>query len=542
MAFNYKAFAAGFMEDQARQINTRVAEAREYKRELKENAEASKSKISKLAQLGNLAKSEIARLRAYGVDDRYINAGIASGPKGLFDLSTAVQEEAARRNFKPGQKFDEFEVEALIDMDKDFKYGEVDAMEFYEMNTALTKPSLGSTKDKKRGVFGSLLGLDLDDAVRARLDEDAYFDGYSVMDINEISKQEAYESVAPGTYFSFAPTKAVDVRTAVNQLQIEIARIDDNISERAKAGEFLNEAEKIFADENRAKNYVVKGELMTTEQISLALQQQERRSKTITIVEALASDNPLYVEKMEPILKSVGGLGDNQIEALKFNAMADQELERTIANKLLESAPKESRDVGQRIKFTAKNNKGGIDDYEAVVSKGDVISIKMNGIVTPDNLILGKLQQIVSQGGLSSIKGAVVASPFPSNRTPDDVPPDVSNVALEEEEEDEDVLVDTKEDEDEEYTLKREGRPIDKIKSFFEGRGDRRKEVMRKVEERREQEEREGTPEEEKVEYDKDNPYIFEEGLSNEEAQAIFDSLPAGTVFRNPANGQIRVK
>lgn len=155
-------------------------------------------------------------------------------------------------------------------------------------------------------MFGTLLGLDLDDAVRARLDEDAYFDGYSVMDINEISKQEAYESVAPGTYFSFAPTKAVDVRTAVNQLQIEIGRIDDNISERAEAGEFLNEAEEILADENRAKNYVVKGELMTPEQISLALQQQERRSKTITIVEALASDNPLYVEKMEPILKSIG--------------------------------------------------------------------------------------------------------------------------------------------------------------------------------------------------------------------------------------------
>ena len=535
MAFNYKAFAAGFMEDQARQINTRVAEAREYKRELKENAEASKSKISKLAQLGNLAKSEIARLRAYGVDDRYINAGIASGPKGLFDLSTAVQEEAARRNFKPGQKFDEFEVEALIDMDKDFKYGEVDAMEFYEMNTALTKPSLGSTKDKKRGVFGSLLGLDLDDAVRARLDEDAYFDGYSVMDINEISKQEAYESVAPGTYFSFAPTKAVDVRTAVNQLQIEIARIDDNISERQD--EFLNEAEEILADENRAKNYVVRGELMTPEQISLALQQQERRSKTITIVEALAADNPLYVEKMESILKSVGGLDDNQIEALKFNAMADQELERTIANKLLESAPKESRDVGQRIKFTVKGQ-----DYEAVVSEGDVISIKMNGETMPDNLILPKLQQIVSQGGLSSIKGAVVASPFPSGRDPKgDVSPDVSNVALEEEEEDEDVLVDTKEDEDEEYTLKREGRPIDKIKSFFEGRGDRRKEVMRKVEERREQEEREGIPEEEKVEYDKDNPINLKD-MTEEEARDAYANLKSGDYFINPLTNTVHPK
>ena len=55
MAFNFKAFATGFMDDQARQINERVAEARDYKRELKENAEASKSKIGKLKQLAGFA-------------------------------------------------------------------------------------------------------------------------------------------------------------------------------------------------------------------------------------------------------------------------------------------------------------------------------------------------------------------------------------------------------------------------------------------------------------------------------------------------------
>ena len=71
MGFDAKAFAAAFMEDQARQINTRVAEAREYKRELKEKAEEGKSKITQLRQLGNLAKSEIARLRALGFEDKH---------------------------------------------------------------------------------------------------------------------------------------------------------------------------------------------------------------------------------------------------------------------------------------------------------------------------------------------------------------------------------------------------------------------------------------------------------------------------------------
>ena len=115
MGFNAKAFAAGFLSDSARQINERVIEARDYKRELKENAEAGKTKITQLRQLGNLAKSEISRLRSLGFEDKHINAAIASGPKGLFDLSVSAQEEAARRNFTSGQKFDEYEIESLID-------------------------------------------------------------------------------------------------------------------------------------------------------------------------------------------------------------------------------------------------------------------------------------------------------------------------------------------------------------------------------------------------------------------------------------------
>ena len=181
MGFNAKAFAASFMADSARQINERVAEAREYKRELKENAEAGKTKITQLRQLGNLAKSEISRLRSLGFEDKHINAAIASGPKGLFDLSVSAQEEAARRNFTSGQKFDEYEIESLIDFSENFAYGDVKSEEFYKMNTALTDPSLGSTQDPQRGLMKTIFGIDLDDSVRSKLDKDAFYDGYSVM-------------------------------------------------------------------------------------------------------------------------------------------------------------------------------------------------------------------------------------------------------------------------------------------------------------------------------------------------------------------------
>ena len=545
MAFNFKAFAAGFMDDQARQINERVAEARQYKRELKENAEASKSKISKLKQLKGLAASEIARIRALGVDDEYINAAIASGPKGLFDLSTALQEEASRRNFRPGQKFDKFEVESLIDITENFKYGDVDSQEFYEMNTALTKPSLGSTKDSKRGLFGTLLGLDLDDAVRARLDEDAYFDGYSVMDINELAKQEAYESVAPGTYFSFAPTKAIDARTAVIQLQIEISRVDDDIS----TIDFTSKAEEIFDAPEKMKNYMIKGEPMSIEEIALRLREQEKVKRLVPIITAFAQSNPLYLETMGPIVTSTTNISEDQLEAIKYDVMSNEELETNLANLMLEKAPAQTRDVGQRMRFKAENPDGGVDDIEVVVTEGDVVSLKVNGNPLDTKLIPDKLKQIQELGGISSFKAAQLVTDAKGEQTtglmsslrPRARPADVEPI-----DEDEDTEVSVEPEEEVLPAGRKLGeRPIDKLVDFFSGRGEGLAEARRKAREKREgkdvEEDTTTVDDSVEVEYTESNPLDLSI-MTEEEARDAYAKLKSGDYFINPSSGTIHPK
>ena len=545
MAFNFKAFAAGFMDDQARQINERVAEARQYKRELKENAEASKSKISKLKQLKGLAASEIARIRALGVDDEYINAAIASGPKGLFDLSTALQEEASRRNFRPGQKFDKFEVESLIDITENFKYGDVDSQEFYEMNTALTKPSLGSTKDSKRGLFGTLLGLDLDDAVRARLDEDAYFDGYSVMDINELAKQEAYESVAPGTYFSFAPTKAIDARTAVSQLQIEISRVDDDIS----TIDFTSKAEEIFDAPEKMKNYMIKGEPMSIEEIALRLREQEKVKRLVPIITAFAQSNPLYLETMGPIVTSTTNISEDQLEAIKYDVMSNEELETNLANLMLEKAPAQTRDVGQRMRFKAENPDGGVDDIEVVVTEGDVVSLKVNGNPLDTKLIPDKLKQIQELGGISSFKAAQLVTDAKGEQTtglmsslrPRARPADVEPI-----DEDEDTEVSVEPEEEVLPAGRKLGeRPIDKLVDFFSGRGEGLAEARRKAREKREgkdvEEDTTTVDDSVEVEYTESNPLDLSI-MTEEEARDAYAKLKSGDYFINPSSGTIHPK
>tara|TARA_X000001382_G_scaffold80034_1_gene56251 strand:+ start:906 stop:2492 length:1587 start_codon:yes stop_codon:yes gene_type:complete len=378
MGFNAQAFATAFLEGSAKQINTRVAEARDYKRELKENAEASKGKIDKLAQLGNLAKSEISRLRALGFDDKYINAAIASGPKGLFDLSTAAQAEAKRRDFTPGQKFDEYEVESLIDYNDNFEYGDVASEEFYQMNTALSKPSLGSTTDPKRGVLKTLFGIDLDESVRAQLDKDAYYDGYSVMDINEMSKQEAYDSVAPGTYFSFLPTEDFSPsRAAESYLQIA-RRVDSVIQERKEAGQYIVDGD----DGTKAKN----------------LQRIDRQKELFNQIKILTKGNPSYLETMRDVIGN--DISKEQMGELTYGNLKGDNLQRTIVRDLLTntSAKKDIENI-----FTIPNT-GGYK-YEIVVgADGTVKSVISNGTPIKEDMIDEALADLAIKGLIPSAK------------------------------------------------------------------------------------------------------------------------------------------
>ena len=387
MGFNAKAFATGFLGDQAKQINQRIIEARDYKRELKDNAEEGKTKIEKLQQLKGLALSEISRLRALGFEDKHINAAIASGPKGLFDLSQSAQQEAGRRDFTPGQKFDEYEIESLIDYSDSFAYGDVRSEEFYEMNTALSKPSLGSTQAPERGLMKTLLGIDLDDSVRERLDKDAYYDGYSVMDINEISKQETYDSVAPGTYFSFTPTSDFDPARASSSFQVMMNTIQREISSNSEAGVYTRKA-KIIYDQQVAAGLEPEAEV----NIAARLAAEDRSQAIFNQVQILTESNPTYLDKMGPLLDRY--LTDDQMGVLEYGSLEGDNLERKIVKDLLESSPSIKKDIENTFTVKHKDAK-----HEIIVgSDGVVKGVVVGGRTIPPEGIDAVLKELAEAG------------------------------------------------------------------------------------------------------------------------------------------------
>ena len=417
MGFDPKAFAAAFMEDQARQINTRVAEAREYKKELKEEADAGKSKIAQLRQLGNLAKSEIARLRALGFEDKHINAAIASGPKGLFDLSVSAQEEAARRNFTSGQKFDEYEIESLIDFSENFAYGDVDSEEFYQMNTALTDPSLGSTKDPQRGLMKTIFGIDLDDAVRAKLDKDAFYDGYSVMDINEISKQETYDSVAPGTYFSFTPTRDFDPTSAASAFNRMINTIDSQVQDNRDSGKYLRQAELAARGDPDADIQALAMEFATKDKQQMLFNQ----------ISITSQGDPTYVNRMRPLLEDAG-LSQDQIGELEYGSLDDEALERKEVSDILKNKPSISTDIEN--KFSVMSN--GVRHEIIIGTDKKVKSLIIGGQTVPEEQVDDLLKDMAVKGLIPSVQltGDEVSAPESIESDQDFSPPAIDKIKV----------------------------------------------------------------------------------------------------------------
>jgi len=523
MGFDAKAFAAAFMEDQARQINTRVAEAREYKKELKEEAEAGKSKITQLRQLGNLAKSEIARLRALGFEDKHINAAIASGPKGLFDLSVSAQEEAARRNFTSGQKFDEYEVESLIDFSENFSYGDVDSEEFYQMNTALTDPSLGSTKDPQRGLMKTIFGIDLDDSVRAKLDKDAFYDGYSVMDINEISKQETYDSVAPGTYFSFTPTRDFDPTSAASSFNRMVSLIDSTIDSNIRDDVYMK----------RAIAEGLETDAATTRAMELA--KLDKRQKLLNQVGLVAKDDPEYINRFRTLLTD-NGLTDEDIAGLEYSNLDDEALERKVVNQILKSKPSISTDIENKFSV----NYGGLKHDIIIGTNKKVKSISVGGNILEDNEIDDVLERLALAGKIPSIQlaGDEVSVPEPEVPSTDSldleikVPPRpnaftsrFTGVSLDYE--------------TRQQILNGEIEVPDNLRvdEWDELFGDTHDpETGRKLSETPE------ITETEPQETSRDNPFRFPESMSNAEKNQAYKDLPVGAYFIHPDTNQLMQK
>ena len=387
MGFNFKAFATAFMDDQAKAIQKRVQDAEDYEDQQREQAERNKSIVGKRRALVNLAKTEINMLKKLGAKDKHINAAIAAGPKALFEFSQSLQKEAQKRPSAGGSyTFSENELDAFIDMPDEFSAQAMDPAEHYANSIGLASPSLGGYKAKDQGFLKSALGMGLKDSARARLDKDAYYEGYSMMDINEIARQEAYESMDPGTYFSFKPSKdynPVSVGPAFREAY-------------GDAGELSQALESQLQ-----RQYPNVGDYQAARKAVIARQQAG-------VVDAYAQQfGKRFLEDSSVNLQ--GLMGDELYTATYMNYQSQDDLEMYIVDGLLDI---EGISIGTTVK--TKDGKGRV--VELTLGEGDQVSrMKVDGRVVDEDNIEFLVANLQKQGLLSPSSIAYGDKPLPKD-------------------------------------------------------------------------------------------------------------------------------
>ncbi len=385
MGFNFKAFATAFMDDQAKAIQKRIQDAEDYEDQQRELAERNKSVVGKRRALVNLAKTEINMLRKLGAKDKHINAAIAAGPKALFEFSQSLQKEAQKRPSAGGSyTFSDSELDAFIDMPDEFSAQAMDPAEHYANSIGLASPSLGSYQAKDQGFIKSALGMGLKDSARARLDKDAYYEGYSMMDINEVARQEAYESMDPGTYFSFSPSKdynPVTVGPAFREAYDDSGELSQAVESQLRRqfpaeADYMQEKARIIARQRAG------------------------------VIDAYAQQfGKRFLEDTSINLQ--GLMGDDLYQATYMNYQSQDDLERYIVDGLLDL---ENISVGSTVK--TKDNEGRI--VEITLGEGDEVSrMKINGRVVDDDDVAALVANLQKQGLLSQSSIAVGDAPLP---------------------------------------------------------------------------------------------------------------------------------
>jgi len=199
MAFNWKAFATGFLSDQAEQMEKRRLLNEKYKEQMEEEYRVARNTYSKRKAVVGQTMNEVAKLRSLGASDQHIKAAVASGPEAVFKLSTALGKASGKMG---GTKLSHAQVDAYISGADLFEEHDASLREFVESSYGLGRTQEDDVPYEQPNIFERAFGVNLKEGTRARLDQQKAYDGLSKMDVIELSRQEAYQSLMPGSFLT----------------------------------------------------------------------------------------------------------------------------------------------------------------------------------------------------------------------------------------------------------------------------------------------------------------------------------------------------
>tara|TARA_R100000734_G_scaffold18993_1_gene17399 strand:- start:5896 stop:7746 length:1851 start_codon:yes stop_codon:yes gene_type:complete len=254
MAFDWQAFATGFLEQTARNQEEAMKDARDYEERQRNLAERNAVSISKRNAIANEVISISNMLRDNGASQQVIQAAVSAGPKAIADLAKKVNQ--ARELY--GRKLGEDDIEALINMPEGFSVIDMDTEDFIKKTYGLGYAGSGVAKDKpERSFIDRLTGRKAREMAQFKLDSEVMQDGLTAYDINQMAQQQDYESLVPGTFITFNDVKffnpSTDMAPFTRTFTNLVSDLEDSTAYKSLVDEIKQiEMDTSLTDEERA--------------------------------------------------------------------------------------------------------------------------------------------------------------------------------------------------------------------------------------------------------------------------------------------------
>ena len=316
MAFDWKDFAAAFLEGTAKNIERRGEEARTYEKEQKEaakrNAEVIRNRAAKAKQAATYARKAKMYLGSHPQADMMVKAAMSAGPA---EIATLYEKLEAAAN-QPGQngKLGEADIDTLINMPElpsvDDKYIDMGLEDFAMQTYGASKGSIirSAEEQEEVGLVGQLFGFGAKQRVDERLGEQQYGMGMSISDINDLAEQDEYQNIIKDTSLTYGTLDRFD------------------LADYTKFDAILTKAMKDIVDTNEAAitNAGLPGDPKRD-----AFKQQIQRKAAEPLIAESVRENPRMLESPSVAQRIVAVMGQEHLDKLyiQYGIFTQEELD-----------------------------------------------------------------------------------------------------------------------------------------------------------------------------------------------------------------------
>lgn len=372
MAFDWQAFATGFLQQTAKNQEEAMKDARDYEERQRSQAERNAVTVSKRNAVANEVISISNMLRDNGASPQVIQAAVSAGPKAIAELADKVNQ--ARELY--GRKLGADDIETLVNMPEGFSVIDMDTEDFIRKTYGLGYAGSGVAKDApERSFIDRLTGRKARDMARYRLDSEIMQDGLTAYDINQMAQQQDYESLVPGTFITFNEVKFFNPSTDMAPFTRTFTNLVSDVEDTAEYKSLLSEMEAVKFSELTEEEKATKNKELEGKMDELFL-----RSVGSTVDSFVSEYGDTFVDAADGFLRNY--LSDSYVDSLSSSIDEeggdDRPVDSAIAQKEIDEKQQELLRSMYNTMETIERDEDGVP-IKAISSTGQTFTPESEG-------------------------------------------------------------------------------------------------------------------------------------------------------------------